>query len=695
MKYSLFVIAFFVMIMHISCNKPFINYPYAENNTATDSYFGITLTDDYQWLQTDPSQSYKKRKWLQAQNKVCNDYFKHKDMHIFDQIDQLSDFPRFIFIRSSNDTLYYAGVYPYSEKLEIYKYMDGQSVLIKTFHQPEKYDSRINALVLEDGRHIALLYGANDSVSDLKNIHIYSLADSSAQPVAVIHHVLNYPLIPGKSGSFFFVRDYFDSEGAALGVNQLFSCKYSYESSRLHFNEKAFYTDLKGQSDYIFDMAYDESNDRFFVGEYSLTAPDSFMVFEAKDGLDHCLFSFTSTHGERYRMVGTDDINIYVIGLEPSFKGRLYALNHQTCRVDTIIYDPTHNIQYFSLNKNGAIVYFRNDRHNKAYFVDKKTLQPREFQLDDKVYYTFAFNKKSDRIFFQRESLIDPKSIYELDPVSLAKCTAICENQCLPFNPADYEIENLTVKSLNGSDINLQISYKKGAVKNGKNPMILVMHVNAENAFMDKFSLIRILYMNYGYIFVQRASTDTEIEINLAKRSEDLYSVYRYMIDSGYSSPGKMAFIGREFGASALLHALNKYPIQSTAILVDGIYDYVKYNNSGKLLFDQQKLFHASDSITFKHILDISPYHQVVSGKNYPPLLLVSTDKANLIPEDHTLRLTARIQMRSKADNPVIMLTPRRVEALDPASEFSYKMVIEHGFIFIATQHGIDLTSND
>ncbi|MGL4779856.1 MAG: hypothetical protein ACRCXN_03370, partial [Bacteroidales bacterium] len=99
-----------------------MEYPYAENNTSVINYFGTSVSDEYQWLEMDPSKNLLVSKWLNAQNNLSDDFFEGHTPVVYDRLQELTAFPRFTFIRSATDTLYYAGIYPYSNKIDIYKY---------------------------------------------------------------------------------------------------------------------------------------------------------------------------------------------------------------------------------------------------------------------------------------------------------------------------------------------------------------------------------------------------------------------------------------------------------------------------------------------------------------------------------------------------------------------------------------------
>lgn len=677
-----------ILLLLTGCKQRFLDYPYAENNTTTSNYFGIEIPDDYQWLEMNPAKNSGIAQWLKAQGDLSDKFFKNKDLTVYKRIEELVSFPRFGFVGSTTDTLYYAGIYPYSAQIDLYKYTGETGVFMKRVTLPYQVETALNGLVLSDGNHIAFLGGQRGG---RKDIFIYNLADSTTEPECVVANVLDFGLIPRGANSFYFVRDAFASESTTLGQNSVFECVYTISDNKIKTEEREVYTDMTLNSIAVFDIAYDEVDDELYIGEFGESDPEIFVVSLIRDKESVPLCSFKSIQGGQYRLAGADDVNLYVLGIDSTIKGTLYALNKKSRRLLKVVDNPTMDIRYFSLIKDHAIIYFQNEKSNRGYMIDKHTLALTELPLMPQSYYKFHHNKKSDQIFFQKESLIAPKEIYIADSKNHLQVKKVSDARETPFDPADYVIENVTHTSRSGAEVNLQLTYKKGMIRDGSNPVVIHSYINAENSLLDRFYLNRVLYMDQGYIYVQRAMSDSKIELSINKRIEDIYSSYLYLIKENYTSADKVAFIGKEFGASALVGMLNKYDLKTPVALVDGVYDFVKYNNQGRLLYQNKKLFQAHDSISFHEIYAMSPYHQVKTNKKYPPMLLLTTDKNKIIPEDQTYKLAARMQMRTKGYNPIIMLTPKRADRLDEYDEYTYRIFIEHGFLFISDQLGVNV----
>lgn len=680
-----------VIICFVGCKNKFLNYPYAENNTSIDQHYKIEVKDDYKWMELDPSKNRIAEKWLKEERKLSDKYFKSKDLSVYKRIQELTNFERYVLIRSSSDTTYFAGLFPYSNKMNIYCFDEStqKSKLIKRFELPFQVEYKLNGLVINNGKQIALIGG---TPGEPKSLYIYDLQNKSNKPVKTVSHVINFPLNPVEKG-FLFKKDAFSEGDVYSGINSIYACyKKQDDSEKYHLKE--VYTDDNFYSKYGFDNAFDESSKELYIGKYNSNKLDSYSLYKIynNEGTTENMMEIAANPSENLRIAGADDINIYIVGLDQTLKGTLYTVNKATMKIDTVISNSTMDVKDFVLIKDHALIHFQSENENRAYLIEKNSLSITEFPTEDSSYYSFNQNKKSNILYFQRESLISPKEIYSVNTKQLTSPKRVHSNDKLPFNPDDYTIEYVTHISESGNPVNLQLTYKKGIKKDGSNPVFVTTFINAEQSFLDQFYLSRILYMDHGFIFVQRAKSDSKKTIVLENRIKDIYSSLKFLINEKYTSPDKIALFGREYGATAVMQVLNKYEdIKPVTILMDGIYDLVYYNEHGKLNYQNNKLFYANNTEKMRKIVDNSPYHNIKNKKNYPPILLMTSDENKLIPRHHTFKMTAKLQMRTRGYNPIIMLTPKRVDFLDEYPDYTYKVYIEHAFWFLTQNMGIEV----
>ncbi|MGL5227354.1 MAG: hypothetical protein ACRC77_04125, partial [Bacteroidales bacterium] len=99
-----FLFILFICYVLVGCNFKPIQYPYAENNTSTNEYFGVTIADDYEWLESQIKDNSIKANWLRGQRNLCSDYFSNRDTIIRSRIEDLAKVPHYRFIDFINDT---------------------------------------------------------------------------------------------------------------------------------------------------------------------------------------------------------------------------------------------------------------------------------------------------------------------------------------------------------------------------------------------------------------------------------------------------------------------------------------------------------------------------------------------------------------------------------------------------------------
>ncbi|MGL4331983.1 MAG: prolyl oligopeptidase family serine peptidase [Bacteroidales bacterium] len=677
-----------IVLFLSGCKDKYINYPYAENNSVTESFYNHTVIDDYKWLEIDEEKNKSKKKWLEEEMDLSDRFFKNRSKLIFHRIEDLCKFERYSYIRSSNNSFYFCGVERFSKNINIYKYIKENKdyQLIKTLELPYYPEYNINALVLQKENNIAIIGGLK---GESNKIYIYNLKDDSKKPSKIIDNIINQPLNPTDNG-FLFTTDNLSSEKESPGISSLYHCAYNEETFSLSI--ECIYTYESFNANKSFDSAFDYISGNAYIGAYDNGANNSYKIecinLESKKRKD--LITLKSGDNEDLHLGGSDDVNLYIIGTNKKFRGTLYTIDKKTLQVDTVISNNVMPIKDFSLIKDHALIYFQGHASNRAYLINKHTKSIEEIPINDHYFYSFSRNKKSDIIYFKKESLVSPGEVKLKDINRLTKTENISNRSDLPYNPDEYVTEYITIKSESGNDVNLQLTYKKGVIRDGSNPLFLCSFINSEDSFLDKFYLSRVLYMDHGYIFAQRAKSDSKKEILLENRIKDIYSSIQYLIKEKYTSKDKIALFGKEYGATAIMQLLNKYDdIQAPTILMDGIYDLIKYNEKGRLLYNNERLVNVNDAQTFDKLIANSPYHNVVNKKNYPPILLMTSNENLYIPKSHTYKMTAKLQMRTKGYNPILMLNPERVNQLDEYSDYTYTVFIEHAFWFLSRNLGV------
>lgn len=663
-------------LFFISCNFKPIHYPYAENNTTVNEYYGVRVADDYEWLEANKEFSPVKSKWIHAQSELCNAYFSDRDTAVRQRIEDLASVPHYRFIDFVNDTLYYYRALPYSNKLNLYKYIEetANSKFVSSITFPFTLTDKSIVRLSPD---LSMLACIGKVKGAFNSIYIYDLRSGDAQPLHIIRGVAEFPFYWNES-EIIYMEDpmYHDSEDLSINKVLMFNT--------LRAEYTTLFEDSIDEIATLIDFNFDQKSNALYLGKYSLNEEQVFQLQKIcmKRRNSELLLEIPMRDNVSYRIGGVDNKHAYIIGVDGQRRGELLGYNIEDNEIDTLIERHWMPMAGFSQMRDHVIGYFQDFNANRAYVVNKETRERREIPMNDDKFYTFLINKNDTTIFYQEETLVSPRHLYKLNPSELDKPKLLANVQDLPFRSDDYVVEYKTLTREDGSVVNLAVSYKRGLKKDGTNPVFLLSFINAENSYLDQFNFSRILYMDYGYVFVQRRFADSQKTLSLKERVDDLDLVVNTLIDEDYSSPDKIAVLGREYGAAAVMSLMNKNPeLKIHTILLDGLFDMVRYQQAGKLLYQNNRLFKVDTAEEFITLLNESPYHNVKHRESYPPvLMMVSLENLN-IPPVHTYKMTALMQMRTKGVNPIILFAPSSGKDTDYVYDF--KDYIEHAFCFL------------
>ncbi|MGL4780382.1 MAG: prolyl oligopeptidase family serine peptidase [Bacteroidales bacterium] len=668
----------FLFLFIAGCNKP-INYPYAENNITESLYHGVLIQDEYEWLDARTESNQKKKVWLSSQQELANTYFADRDTSVRKRINQLASVPQYHFIDMMNDTLYYFRSLPFSKIAKVYKYDQNQkrSHYIQTVTLPFTILKNPIFRLSPDLKYLACLGGIKGTCFGL---FIFDLTKSDDEaPVCVVPGVLNQKFYWTRDGKILYKEDpVYDVINKNLTINRVMILDVDKNTT-----ETLYENDVDDISALI-DLCYDHSSNTAFLGKYTRTDRNYFKLYKINmnDRLPKLINKMPMPDSIDIRLCDADTANAYLISRNHKRYGELLSINLNSGLVDTLIYRHWMPISGFALTKTHVLTYFQDFRSNRAYAIEKSTKKLKELPIKDSDFHTFITNKDCSNLYFQRENPVHPRFLYSMDLNYSGKTHLLGTVNDLPFDPDQYKVEYLSVKGKKGENINLTVTYKKGLKKDSSNPLFLTSYLNAENSYLDQFNFMRMLYMDYGFVFVQRSFADTRKTISLNDRIDDMESVIQALIKEQYTTEDKIAILGREYGATAAMALMNRWPgLNARLVLIDGLFDLIKYDQTGRLLFQNNRLFTIDSAEDFQEMINVSPYHNVKRKGKYPPILVLSTLEQTQIPPSHSYKLVAKMQMRTQGKNPIILYSPHT--RIQDQSNLDYRDYIELAFTFL------------
>ncbi len=108
---------------------------------------------------------------------------------------------------------------------------------------------------------------------------------------------------------------------------------------------------------------------------------------------------------------------------------------------------------------------------------------------------------------------------------------------------------------------------------------------------------------------------------------DDFAACARYLIDHKYTTPAKLGIEGGSNGGLLMGAELTQHPELFGAVVSHvGIYDMLRVELQPNGAFNVTEFGTVKELDQFKALYAYSPYHHVVDGTNYPPVLFLTGD---------------------------------------------------------------------
>lgn len=179
--------------------------------------------------------------------------------------------------------------------------------------------------------------------------------------------------------------------------------------------------------------------------------------------------------------------------------------------------------------------------------------------------------------------------------------------------------------------------------------------------------------------------------LNKHRTFDDFHAATRCLINSGWTRPEKLGIMGGSNGGLLVGAALTQHPENyAAAVCVSGLLDMVRYEKFGLGQSWRSEYGSVDNVAEFHALMSYSPYHRVVAGVKYPPVLFVSADGDTRVDPMHSRKMCAALQHASAGAGPVLL---RRVRGVGHrAWALSQAVTLQAECLsFLATHLALDL----
>jgi prolyl oligopeptidase len=259
-----------------------------------------------------------------------------------------------------------------------------------------------------------------------------------------------------------------------------------------------------------------------------------------------------------------------------------------------------------------------------------------------------------DELLFQNASFLEPPAWFRYDPsVKNVARTALFETSAADFS--DAEVVRDFAISKDGTRVPINIIRKKGAKLDATNPVLLTGYGGYNVSLQPVFSVQNRPLLDHGVVIAianlrgggEYGEAWHKAGMLTKKQNvfDDFAACAHYLIDHKYTTPSKLAIEGGSNGGLLMGAELTQHPDLFGAVVSHvGIYDMLRVELQPNGAFNVTEFGTVKEDDQFRALYAYSPYHHVVDGTNYPPVLFLTGDNDPRVDPLNSRKMVARLQ---------------------------------------------------
>jgi prolyl oligopeptidase len=261
--------------------------------------------------------------------------------------------------------------------------------------------------------------------------------------------------------------------------------------------------------------------------------------------------------------------------------------------------------------------------------------------------------QSSNTIFYEFTSPLYRNTVFGYDTRS-GKSAAF-EPPPAATDVGRYETRRLFAVSKDGTRVPFFITARRNLQRDGGNPALLMGYGGFAISLRPSYRAQTIAWLEQGGVWVTasiRGGGEYGDAWYRAARAEkrqngfdDFIAVAEHLVKEKYTSPAKLGIVGGSNGG-LLVTAVSQQRPDLMGVVLAGVpvTDMLRFDRftGGRAWITEYGSPH--DPAQFKHLLRISPLHNVKPGTCYPAMLLTTADHDDRVVPSHAYKFAATVQ---------------------------------------------------
>ncbi|MCI0500091.1 MAG: prolyl oligopeptidase family serine peptidase [Planctomycetales bacterium] len=654
------------------CGCASMNYPETKRISHTDTYYGITVSDPYQWLEEDCRESKRVSRWIRAQNKLTFDYLYGLEQRgpIKERLTEVWNYekmgiPRKIgrrYFVSQND-----GLQNHNVIYTMHSLNGPRRVLFNPNTWSKDGTTALSSMSFNrDGSLVA--YAVQKSGADWNTWKIRDVNTGRDLPEIfdylktrhfawTLHdtgvYYAKFPK-PEPGREFIAVNTNMKVMYHRLGTNPSEDTVVYYQPEHPDWN---YGVDVTEDGRYLVISVFLGTDDKNRVIYNDLQTPDAPMT----DLIAH--------FDNRYSFIDNTGSVFYFLTDNAAPNGRVIAIDLQKPEPENwkeIIAESDRPLEEVDIINNLLVCSYLKDVTSQIALFTLEGKHVRNVDTPAMGSVSGFSGKMNDtETFYSFESLTTPPSIYRYDMVTGK--SEFLERPRINIDFDLYTAEQVFYTSKDGTRVPMFIIYKKGMKRDGSNSALLTGYGGFRISLKPHFGVSRIVWLEMGGVYAianlrgggEYGGTWHEAGKKMLKQNvfDDFIAAAEYLIDQKYTSPEKLGISGGSNGGLLVGACMTQRPdLFAAAVPTVGVMDMLRFDQftAGRYWTDDYGSVRDSKAM-FEYLKGYSPYHTIKKGVIYPATLVVTADTDDRVVPGHSFKFIAGLQDAQAGDRPVLI----------------------------------------
>ncbi len=269
-----------------------------------------------------------------------------------------------------------------------------------------------------------------------------------------------------------------------------------------------------------------------------------------------------------------------------------------------------------------------------------------------------------DEVFFEYQSFTIPPTIYQHNLVN--------QRQTIWWEaPREKSLEGMIVKqvwyeSRDKTRVPMFVVHKKDLKLDGSARVLMTAYGGFDVSMTPHFSAMAAYWVQNGGVFalpnLRGGGEFGEAwhKSGMFEKKQNVFDDFEYaaeyLIRNGYTRPSRLGIIGVSNGGLLMGAAVTQRPDLFGAVVCEfPLLDMVRYDRFKVAKWWVPEYGTAENKNQFAYLYKYSPYHHMEKGAKYPSVLFVTGDADTRVDPLHARKMTALMQSATGSANPILL----------------------------------------